>query len=47
MNAALLYSRGLDALDRGNKEEAGELFDKCIAMDASYKERVDITKGLE
>jgi len=47
MNAALLYSRGLDALDRGNKAEAEELFDKCIAMDASYKARVDITKGLE
>jgi TolB-like protein len=47
MNAALLYSRGLDALDRGNKEEARELFKKCIAMDASYKERVDNIKGLE
>ena len=47
MNAALLYSKGLDALDRGNKEEAKELFEKCIAMDASYKDRVDNIKGLE
>jgi len=46
INAALYFSRGLDALDRGDKKEAKRLFMKSIEIDPAYKEQVDNVKGL-
>jgi TolB-like protein len=44
--AALLFSRGLEALDNGNRAEAQRLFDQSIALDASYRQQVQGLKGL-
>ncbi|MCK5341489.1 MAG: hypothetical protein KAJ60_10460 [Desulfobulbaceae bacterium] len=41
INAALYFSEGLEALDRGNKAEAQRLFDKSIALDPAYKTQID------
>ena len=46
INAALYFSKGLDALDRGDKKEARRLFSKCIELDPAYKMQVDNVKGL-
>ena len=46
INAALYFSKGLDALDRGDKKEARRLFSKCIELDPAYKTQVDNVKGL-
>ena len=46
INAALYFSRGLDALDRGNREEAKKLFTKSIQLDPAYREKVDSVRGL-
>ncbi len=46
INAALYFSRGLDALDRGDKEEAKRLFKKSIELDPAYKKQVDNVRGL-
>ena len=40
INAAIYFSQGLDALDRGDTAEAKRLFDKCIKLDSAYKEQV-------
>jgi len=47
INAALYFSKGLDALDRGDKKEARRLFSKCIELDPAYKAQVDNVKGLD
>ncbi|MFC1532045.1 CsgG/HfaB family protein [Thermodesulfobacteriota bacterium] len=47
LNPALLYSMGLDAMDRGDKEEARRLFKECISLDPTFKNWVDDVKGLE
>jgi len=47
INAALYFSKGLDALDRGDKKEAKKLFSKSIELDPAYKAQVDNVKGLE
>lgn len=41
INAALYFSKGLEAWDRGNKAEAKRFFDKCIELDYAYKEQID------
>lgn len=46
INAALYFSKGLDALDRGDKKEAIRLFSKSIELDPAYKAQVDNVKGL-
>jgi len=46
INAALYFSKGLDALDRGDKKEARRLFSKCVELDPAYKTQVDNVKGL-
>lgn len=46
INAALNFSKGLEALDRGDKKEARRLFSKCIELDPAYKTQVDNVKGL-
>ncbi len=46
IKAALYFSSGLDALDKGDKAGAKKLFKKCIALDENFKERVDKVKGL-
>jgi curli biogenesis system outer membrane secretion channel CsgG len=45
INAALYFSQGLDALDRGDKPGAGRLFAKAIALDPAYKSQVDNALG--
>jgi curli biogenesis system outer membrane secretion channel CsgG len=46
INAALYFSKGLDALDRGDKKEARRLFSKCIELDPAYKTQVNNVKDL-
>lgn len=45
MDAAMLYSRGLEALDKGNKAEAEKLFAETVAADPAYKRQVDGIMG--
>jgi TolB-like protein len=47
INAAIYFSKGLDALDRGDKREAKKLFSKSIDLDPAYKAQVDNVKGLD
>ncbi|MBL7207473.1 MAG: hypothetical protein ISS67_02965 [Desulfobacterales bacterium] len=46
INAALYFSKGLDALDRNNRTQARELFKKSIELDPAYKQQVDNVQGL-
>ncbi|MBU4464058.1 MAG: CsgG/HfaB family protein [Proteobacteria bacterium] len=46
INAALYFSKGLDALDRNNRTEARELFKRSIELDPAYKQQVDNVQGL-
>lgn len=46
ISAALYFSQGLDALDRGDKDRARELFAKAVALDAAYERQVANVKGL-
>jgi TolB-like protein len=46
IGAALYFSRGLDALDRGDKAEARRLFDQAVALDPGYRSQVANLKGL-
>jgi len=41
IDAALYFSKGLEAIDRGADAEAKRMFDKCIEMDPAYKAQVD------
>lgn len=45
INAALYFSQGLEALDRGDKAEAERLFSKSVAADPAYQGQVDNVKG--
>jgi TolB-like protein len=51
IDAALLFSRGVDALDQGKdqgkKADARRLFEACIAMDPSYRNQIDAIGGLD
>ena len=46
INAALYFSQGLDAMDRGDKEDANRLFLKSIELDSAYKIQVDNVRGI-
>lgn len=46
IDAALLFSQGLDALDRGDKTTARKLFRECVEKDATYQTQVDNVKGI-
>ena len=46
ISAALYFSQGLDAVDRGDKEEARRLFDQAVALDRNYASQVANVKGL-
>jgi len=46
IDAALYFSKGLDALDRGDMAEADQMFEACIKRDPAYKAQVDNAKGL-
>lgn len=41
MDAALLYSRGLEALDKGDRPGAEKLFAQTVAADPAYKRQVE------
>lgn len=41
INAALYFSQGLEALDRGDRSEADRLFAKAVAADPAYQSQVD------
>ncbi|OGR37060.1 MAG: hypothetical protein A2051_06105 [Desulfovibrionales bacterium GWA2_65_9] len=45
MDAALLYSRALEALDKGDKAGAEKLFAETVAADPAYKRQVDGVLG--
>jgi len=47
IDAALYFSRGVDAFDKGNGTEAKRLFQQCIDLDPSYKRQVDNIQGLQ
>ena len=46
INAAIYFSQGLDALDRGDTAAAKRLFDKCLKLDSAYKDQVADAGGL-
>ena len=41
LDAALLFSQGLEAMDRGDRSEADRLFGECVEIDPTYKAQVD------
>jgi TolB-like protein len=41
ISAALYFSQGLEALDRGDRTKADRLFRKSIKLDPAYKEQVE------
>lgn len=45
MDAALLYSRALEALDKGDRAGAEKLFAETVAADPAYKRQVDGVLG--
>ncbi|MBW1797953.1 MAG: hypothetical protein JRJ21_06015 [Deltaproteobacteria bacterium] len=47
IDTALYFSRGVEVIDRGDKTEAKRLFQKCIALDPSYKRQIDSIQGLQ
>jgi TolB-like protein len=44
IDAALYFSKGIDAMDKGNKKEAQTLFNKAIEIDPTYKIQVQAIK---
>jgi len=40
IDAALYFSKGIDAMDKGNKKEAQKLFNKAIELDPTYRIQV-------
>lgn len=47
IDAALYFSMGVDAFDKGNGTEAKRLFQQCIDLDPSYKRQVDNIQELQ
>lgn len=47
MRAALAFSKGLEALDQGNRTEAQDWFTKSIQIDPSFQSQVDGVEGLK
>ncbi len=47
MKAALTFSKGLEALDQGNKAEAKQLFRYSIDLDPAFQAQVDSLEGLK
>jgi len=47
IEAALLFSKGLQALDNGDQSLAKRLFDECIQLDSSFIDQVKQIKGLQ
>jgi TolB-like protein len=45
ISAALLFSRGVEAFDRGKTEEADTLFQQAISLDPAYRVQVESVKG--
>ncbi len=45
LDAAVSFSRGLEALDNGQAAEAKEWFAKCLAMDQSYRRQIEQLYG--
>jgi hypothetical protein len=41
ISAALYFSRGVEALDTGRRNDAIKLFNKCIKLDPSYQMKVN------
>jgi TolB-like protein len=46
LNAALSFSKGLEALDQGNKAEATALFQRSIDLDPAFQTQVENVEGL-
>jgi len=46
IDAALYFSKGLNALDRGDRAEAIRLFSKCVELDPAYKVQIENIKSL-
>ena len=46
IRAALYFSKGVDAFDRGDRKEAERLFNTCVEIDPSYQEQVDGITGV-
>ncbi len=46
IDAALIFSRGLDAYDKGDEDEARRLFKECIRLDPGYKKQVQNVMNL-
>ena len=47
IDAALFFSQGIEALDKGDKVKAKQLFQKSIALDPGYKLQVANVGGLD
>jgi Tfp pilus assembly protein PilF len=45
IDAALYFSKGVDAFDKGNKTTAQKLFQKCIEVDPSYQKQIENIQG--
>lgn len=45
IDAALYFSQGVDAMDRGDQAAADRLFEQCVRVDPSYQQRVKGLKG--
>ncbi|MDM8524987.1 CsgG/HfaB family protein [Desulfococcaceae bacterium HSG8] len=45
IKAAIFFSKGLEAMDRGNMTEASRLFDKAISIDPVYERQVRDVKS--
>ncbi|MDY6823794.1 MAG: CsgG/HfaB family protein [Thermodesulfobacteriota bacterium] len=44
IEAALFFAQGVEALEKGNKARAEEFFNKSMALDPSYKDKIDRLK---
>jgi len=47
IQAAVLFSRGLEALDNGEIESSRRLFDQCVKLDPSYQDRISGLESLD
>ena len=47
IGAAIYFSKGLDAYDRGDLKEAKHMFDKSIKLDATYRKQVENIGGMK